>query len=151
MSLRKLLREYVAGQIGQPGEHKKSELASAFLDEHDEEARQYMRDLAERQIAELIKELCDEPDEDPLPIFSGFPRAIAIAPGVVKATTNCTLDDLGTGLQYRQENVDNAQRRLRQYMQSMARFEILRENDAETVGECTERLRNQPPNGGGQP
>lgn len=145
MSLRKMLREYVAEQIAQPGEHKKAELASAFLDENAELAREYLRELAEKRVAELIKELCDEPEADPLPLFRGFPAAIAVAAGVVKATNNCTLDDLGAGLAYREENVRNAQERLAAYGDSMAKFELMRASEAETVGECSARLRKNPP------
>jgi len=145
MSLRKMLREYVAEQIAQPGEHKKAELAAAFLDENADAAREYLRELAERQIASLIKELCDEPEADPLPLFTGFPVAIAVAPGVVKATANCTFDDLGAGLAYREENVRHAQERLNAYRDSMAKFDLMRRRDDETVGQCTERLRANPP------
>lgn len=145
MSLRKMLRAYVAEQIAQPGEHKKAELAAAFLDEHTDAVRDYLRDLAERQVASLIKELCDEPEVDPLPLFTGFPVAIAVAPGVVKATANCTLDDLGAGLTYREDNVRHALERLDAYRDSMAKFDALRRRDDETVGQCAERLRRNPP------
>ncbi len=145
MSLRKMLREYVAEQIAQPGEHKKAELAAAFLDDHAAEAAEYLRELAERQIASLIKELCDEPDADPLPLFSGFPVAISVAPGVVKATSNCTLDDLGAGLAARDDNIRHAIKSRDEYRESMNRFELLRTAETETVGECTERLRANPP------
>lgn len=145
MSLRKILREYVAEQIGQPGEHKKAELAAAFLDNHADLAAEYLRELAEKRVAELIKELCDEPVPDPLPLFAGFPAAIAVAPGVVKATANCGLNDLAAGLEYRRQNVLHAQDRMEKYGESMARFELLRDDEAETVGECAERLRRNPP------
>lgn len=141
----KALRGFVAEQIAQPGEHKRVEMAAAFLDEHSEVAAEHLRDLAERSVARLIKELCDESEADPLPIFSGFPMAIAVSPGVVKATINCTLADLGAGLAYRADNVRNAQDKLRAFRESMARFEALRTGDEETVGECTERLRLQLP------
>lgn len=145
MSLRKQLRAYVAEQIAQPGEHKKAELAAAFLDEHSDLAREYMRDLAEKQVAGLIKDLCDESETDPLPVFSGFPAAIAVAPGVVKATANCNLNDLGAGLEYRRQNLRHAQERLEAYGDSMTKFELLRQAEAETVGECADRLRQNPP------
>lgn len=145
MSLRKMLREYLAERLTQPGEHKKAELAAAFLDDNADLAREYLRELAEKRVAELIKEFCDEQAPDPLPLFSGFPAAIAVAPGVVKATANCDLDDLGAGLAYREENVRHAQDKLRDYRESMNRFELLRTSEAETVGECTERLRSSPP------
>lgn len=143
MSLRKLLRAYLADQLGVPGEHKKAELAAAFLDEHAAEAAAYLRELAERQVAELIKEFCDEPEQEPLPMFAGFPSAIAVAPGVVKATRHCTLDDLGAGLAYRADNVLHAQRRLDEYRESMSRFELLRNSETETVGDCSDRLRRE--------
>ena len=145
MSLRKILRQYVAEQVAKPGEHKKAELAAAFLDEHADLAAEYLRELAEKRVAELIKEMCDEPDVDPLPLFSGFPAAIAVAPGVVKATANCDLNDLGAGLGYREENVRHAQDKLRDYRESMNRFELMRATEAETVGECADRLRRKPP------
>ncbi len=141
----KALRAYATGQIAQPGEHKRQEIADGFLDDNPELAREWMRALASKQIAELIKGLCDQPEADPLPLFSGFPAAIAIAPGVVKATQHCTLDDLGAGLAYRQENVRNARERLKAYGEAMAAFESLRANESETVGECSERLRAQGP------
>jgi hypothetical protein len=147
-TLRKALRTYVAQQVAKPGEHKKAELAASFLDEHDELAREYMRELAERAVADLIKDLCDESDIDPLPIFSGFPAAIAVAPGIVKATSNCLLDDLGVGMNNREENVQNAERKRRAFAESMARYEALRKDELETVGECTERLRLHGPIGG---
>lgn len=140
-SFRKRLREYAIGQISGEGEHKRTELAAAFLADNLDVAREYMQDLAERQIAELIKELCDEPAQDPLPIFAGFPAAITVAPGVVKATENCTLNDLGIGLEYRRKNVSDAQRKLAEYGDAMARFEALRTREDETVGECAQRLR----------
>jgi len=139
-----MLRAYLADQLAEPGEHKKTELASAFLDEHAAEAAAYLRELAERQVAELIKEFCDEPDREQLSLFTGLPVAIAVGPGVVKATNNCTLDDLGAGLAYRAENIRHAQRRLDDYRESMHRFEQLRAGD-ETVGECAQRLRRNPP------
>lgn len=145
MSLRKELRAYVAGELAKPGEHKKAELAASFLDDHRQLAIQYMRELAERQVAELIKELCDEPDADPLPLFSGFPAAIAVAPGVVKATVNCNLNDLAAGLEYRRQNVQHALQRFEEYGDSMAKFELMRSSETETVGECAERLRKNPP------
>lgn len=143
--LRSILRAYVAEQINLPGEHKKSVLAVDFLDTHQDLAREYMRELAEKSIASLIKELCDEPEADPLPIFSGFPAVLAVSPGVVKAIVNCTLDDLTAGLEYRRDNVRNAQDRLRAYSESMARFELLASDKDETVGQCTERIRLQGP------
>lgn len=144
-SFRKKLREYAAVEIEQPGEHKRTEIADAFLEAYPELAREYMRDLALKQIADLIKELCDEPEADPLPLFSGFPAAITVSPGVVKATKHCTLNDLGAGLDYRRENVRHAQERLKAYAESMAKFELLRKAEDETVGDCAERLRKQGP------
>lgn len=141
----KALREFAAGRIAEPGEHKRAEIAEAFLDENTELARSYMRELAGKHVAALIKELCDMPEADPLPLFNGFPRAIAVAPGVVKATANCTLDDLGAGLEYRRDNVRHAQERLKAYGESMTRFEALRATETETVGECSDRLRKQGP------
>lgn len=145
MSLRKKLREYAAEQIAQPGEHKKAEIASAFIDEHTDYIAEYTRELVERYIQGPIKELSDEPQDNPLPLFSGFPTAIAVAPGVVKAAINCNLDDLGAGLQYRSENVRHAQERLDAYRNSMGAFVAMRTSEAETVGECQERLRKQGP------
>lgn len=145
MSLRKKFREFAAEQIAQPGEHKKAEIASAFIDEHSEFIADYTRELLERYMTGLVKELSDEPQDDPLPLFNGFPTAIAVAPGVVKATTNCNLDDLGAGLQYRSENVRHAQDRLDAYRRSMAAFVAMRTAEAETVGECQDRLRKQGP------
>lgn len=145
MSLRKLLREYLADQLAEPGEHKKTELAAAFLDEHADQAQAYLRELAERQVAELIKELCDQPEQDPLPIFAGFPQAIAVAPGVVKATRNCTLDDLGAGLEYRVQNLEHVRQKFEGYRDAMLRFDQLRASETETVGECTDRLRRTRP------
>jgi hypothetical protein len=145
VSLRKKLREFAAEQIAQPGEHKKAEIASSFIDEHTDYIAEYTRELVERYIQGLIKELSDEPQGDPLPLFSGFPTAIAVAPGVVKATTNCNLDDLGAGLQYRSENVRHAQDRLDAYRNSMAAFVAMRTGEADTVGEVQDRLRKQGP------
>lgn len=147
MSLRKKLREYAAEQIGQPGEHKKAEIASAFIDEYGDFIAEYTRELVERYIQSLIKELSDEPQDDPLPLFNGFPTAIAVAPGVVKATVNCNLDDLGAGLQYRAENIRHAQERMDAYRNSMAAFVSVRSSEDETVGECQERLRARGPVG----
>lgn len=144
-SFRKMLRAFAAEQIGKPGEHKRQELADAFLDQNPELAREYMRDLASKHVAGLIKDLCDESGPDPLPLFAGFPAAIAIAPGVVKSTANCTLDDLGAGLSYREQNVRNARERLEAYGRSMEAFVSLRNAETETVGECSERLRRQGP------
>ena len=144
-SFRKTLREYAAGQIAQPGEHKRQEIADQFLDDNPALAAQYMRELAARRVAELIKELCDEPENDPLPMFSGFPRAIAIAPGVVKSAEHCTFDDLGAGLEYRRKNADDVMRKLDAYRDSMAVFVSLRSSETETVGECSARLRKHRP------
>lgn len=139
----KKLRAYAAEQIGQPGEHKRQEIAVAFLDDNPELAGQHMRELASKRVAELIKELCEEPEHDPLPIFSGFPAAIAVAAGVVKSTEHCNLDDLGAGLRYREENLRHARERLDAYDRSMTAFAGLRASEAETVGECSARLREQ--------
>lgn len=138
---RKRLREFAAEQIAQPGEHKRAEIAAQFLDDNPELARAYVRELAERQIATLIKDLCDEPDGHALTLFNGLPTAITVAPGVVKATTNCDLNDLGAGLTFRRENVRNATDRLNRYIESMNRYESLRKSEEETVGAVTERLR----------
>jgi hypothetical protein len=141
----KRLREYASDRINQPGEHKRLAIADAFLDENPELAHQYIRELASKKVADLIKAMCDEPEDNPLPIFNGFPHAITVAPGVVKATANCNLDDLGAGLQYREENVRNARERLKEYADSMTRYEALRSSEVETVGECQDRLRKQGP------
>lgn len=141
----KRLREFARDRINQPGEHKRQEIAEAFLDEFPELAQEYVRELASRKVADLIKEECDAPGADPLPIFDGFPQAITVSPGVVKATVNCTLDDLGAGLQYREENVKHARERLKAYSDSMHRYEALRTAETETVGECQDRLRRQGP------
>jgi hypothetical protein len=141
----KRLREYATDRINQPGEHKRFEIAQEFLNEFPELTQEYVLELASRKVADLIKAMCDEPEDNPLPIFNGFPHAITVAPGVVKATTNCTLDDLGAGLQYREENVKNARERLKAYSDSMHRYEALRTDEAETVGECQDRLRAQGP------
>jgi hypothetical protein len=140
-SFRQTLRAFAVDLISEPGEHKRAEIAATFLDEHADLAKDYIRELAERQIADLVKEMCDEPDQDPLPIFGGFPSAITVGPGVVKATRHCTLNDLGAGLRYRAENVRHAQERLDAYRESMSRFDLLREGPDETVGEVADRLR----------
>lgn len=141
----KTLRAYAADQIAKPGEHKRQEIADRFLDDNPEIAHEFMRALASKQIAELIKSLCDEPEADPLPIFSGFPAAITVADGVVKATEHCVLGDLGAGLENRNENVRHALKKLEAYRDSMAAYESLRGAEDETVGECTKRLREQGP------
>lgn len=147
MSLRKKFREFATGVIAQPGEHKKAEIAAAFLDEHADVVAEYTRELLERYVTGLVKDLSDEPQDDPLPLFSGFPQAIAVAPGVVKATANCNLDDLGAGLQYRAENIRHAQERFDAYRNSMTAYVSVRTSEAETVGECQDRLRKQGPVG----
>lgn len=138
----KTLRTFALDQIGTPGEHKPAQIAAEFLDRNPDLAREYIRELAERRVAELVKDLCDEPAQDPLPLFSGFPAAITVAPGVVKAIDHCNLDDLGAGLAYRADNVRNAQKRLEEYRLSMAKFDMLRERPDETVGELSQRLRD---------
>lgn len=143
----KTLRAFASEEIAKPGEHKRQEIAEAFMDAFPELARDYMRELAGKHINDLIKSQCDLPEADPLPLFSGFPSAITVAPGVVKATKNCTFDDLGAGLDYRQENVRNAQERLEAYKDSMAAFVSMRKTETETVGECSDRLREQGPIG----
>lgn len=142
-TFRKRLREFAAEEIAKPGEHKRQEIADQFLDDNPELAAEYVRELAAKKVAELIKEMCDEPEDDPLPIFNGFPRAITIAPGVVKASEHCTLDDFGAGLDPRLKNIKDAQRRLESYKDSMALFETLRSGAAETLGQCSKRLRAQ--------
>lgn len=141
----KRLRAFAADRISAPGEHKRAEIADAFLDEHPDIAHEYLRELASKKVADLIKDLCDEPDGDPLPIFAGIPAAIAIAPGVVKASANCTLDDLGAGLEYRRQNIRHAQQRFDRYAASMTAYESLRATEAETLGECADRLRLEHP------
>lgn len=144
----KALRAFAAEKIAEPGDHKRREIADAFLDANPELAHEYVRDLAGRKVADLIKELCDERTADPLPLFSGFPVAITVSPGVVKASDQCDLNDLGAGLAYRHENVQHAQKKLDAYRSSMAAFESLRASEVETLGECQERLRKQGQIGG---
>lgn len=140
---RRQLRSYAVGEIGKPGQHNRAELAAAFLDEHQILADSFLRDLAERQVGALIKEMCDEDSNDAqLALFGGFPTAIAIGPGVVKAIKYCTLDDLGAGLIYREQNVLRAQKRLDSYVDSMKLFDSLRQRPDETVGEVAHRLQN---------
>lgn len=146
-TFRKALREFASGQIAQPGEHKRHEIAQSFLDEHPTLAAEYVRELASKQVAELIKELCEESEADPLPIFAGFPLAISIMPGIVKATAQCLLDDLGAGLVAREKNIGDAMRSRDRYRDSMNAYEMLRASEAETVGECAGRLRVQGPVG----
>lgn len=139
------LRAFALDEITKPGEHKRREIADKFLAAHPDLAHEYALELASNQVAKLIKQMCDESGVEVLPIFSGFPAAIVIAPGVVKATANCTLDDLGAGLAYRRENLRHAQERFEEYGRSMAAFVSLRVSDTETVGECEARLRQQGP------
>lgn len=143
MSLRKKVREFAAELISGPGEHKKSEIAAQFLNEHGDYAAEYLRELAEMRVAELIKEMCDEQHKDALPMFAGLPAAIAVAPGVVKATANCTLDDLGAGLENRRQNLQRAAEKFDAYGQSMSAFDRMRNSETETVGQCEARLRKQ--------
>jgi hypothetical protein len=136
------LREFAAAEIAKPGAHGRIELASRFLDEHADLAALFLRSLAEKQVASLIKDLCDEPTNEWQPdLFGGFPAAIVVEPGHVKATAHCTIQDLAAGLSYRKDNVTRAQDKLRAYVDAMALFENLRERDDETVGEVTARLR----------
>lgn len=141
----KALRAFAVDLINQPGDHKRQEIADAFLDAHPELAKDYMRELAVKQVAAQIKDLCDASDADPLPLFSGFPAAITVGPGVVKATRHCVLDDLGAGMEYRLENLRNARARAKAYGEAMTAFEGLRATEVETVGECADRLRKQGP------
>jgi len=141
----KQLRAFASDEISKPGEHKRRQIADKFLAAHPDLAHDYVLELASTQVAKLIKQMCDESGADPLPLFSGFPAAIVIAPGVVKATANCTLDDLGAGLEYRKENLRHAQERFEEYGRSMAAFVSLRASESETVGECQARLREQGP------
>lgn len=143
----KTLRAFAVDLINQPGDHKRNEIADAFLDAYPELAREYMRELAVKQVAAQIKDVCDAAAADPLPLFSGFPAAIAVGPGVVKATKHCVLNDLGAGLEYRMENLRNARARAKAYGQAMTAYEGLRASEVETVGECADRLRDQGPIG----
>lgn len=141
---RQRLREYVAESVAKPGEHRYAELAEQFLADNPELARSYLNDLARTAVAKLTKELCeDSPTDKQMSIFGGFPTAIAIADGVVKATRNCVLNDLGAGLAYRQDNVDRARERLKSYADSMQLYEALRSSDEETVGEVADRVKDQ--------
>lgn len=141
----KQLRAFAVEEIGKPGKHKRREIAERFLDAFPDLAASHLQGLASDHIAKLIKAMCDEATADPLPLFCGFPAAIVIAPGVVKATANCTLDDLGAGLSYREENVRNARDRLEAYGKSMTAFVALRVREDETVGECEKRVREENP------
>lgn len=145
------LREFAVAEIDKPGNHDRTDIADRFLAEHPDLAAAYIRDLAVKKIADLIKDLCDEPaDFGQLKLFGGFPNAIAVADGVVKSTRQCTLDDLGAGLEYRRLNVTRAQDSLRAYGESMAAFEALRVRDDETVGEVADRVQ-QPKDDNNQP
>lgn len=136
------LREFAAAEIAKPGTHTRAELAQRFLDEHADLARTFIRGLAERRVADLIRDLCDEPTTEWQPdLFGGFPAAVVVEPGLVKATANCDLADLAAGEKNREENIRAASHKLRRYRASMASFEALRERDDETVGEVTARLR----------
>ena len=142
---RSRLREFAATEIGKPGSHSYAEIATRFLAEHPLLAEEYVRSLAERQVSQLVKDLCDEPADFGQPdLFGGFPAAITVADGEVKASQNCTIDDLGAGLEYRRQNVRRAQERMASYVRSMQLFDGLKERDDETVGEVAERVKKRP-------
>ncbi len=95
--------------------------------------------LLQRYVGEQLRRLLRRPAG--LTLFPALPVALTVADGVVKAVEHCDLGDLGAGLAYRQENLRRAQDKFNAYVESMARFELLRERDDETVGEVVARLR----------
>lgn len=138
------LREFAVAEIGKPGQHPYAEIAARFLVENPLLAEEYMRQLAGVQVSRLVKDLCDEPADFGQPdLFGGFPAAITVSDGVVKASQNCTIDDLGAGLEYRRQNARRAQERMAAYVRSMQLFDGLRERDDETVGEVADRVKNR--------
>ena len=139
-TFRKSLNAYVDEILATDGEHKRAEIAEAFLDANPELALQEMRHLAERQVDSIIKARCnEEPSEQIALYFDGLPAAVAVAPGVVKAIEFCTPEDIAVGKSSREDNIRDARARLRRYAQGAGRY-LTQRKGSETVGETQRRL-----------
>lgn len=138
------LREFALAKIKEPGDHSRTEIAKAYIAEESKLIAAYVESIVLQKVTDLLKDLFEEPaDFGQLELFNGLPTAITIADGVVKSTDQCTLNDLGAGLEYRRLNIIRAQGKMRAYEHSMAAFAELREREDETLGEVAARLRNR--------
>jgi len=134
------LRRSVTDALAEPGEHSRADLAQAFLAENPELAAAAITNLAEKQVGELIKALCDaEPDDAQMSFFAGLPAAIAVGPGLVKSIEHCDPDDLAIGEEHRKDNITSARGRLKRYRDGVDAY-VKARVDAETVGETAKRL-----------
>lgn len=140
-TFRKRLREYAVKQITEPGTHHRSDIARAFLEENPDLAELAMQELAESAVNRLIGDMCDESAVGPqATLFGGFPAAIAVGEGTVKAIEYCTAEDVEIGYQHRLQNIERARDKAQTYQESRDLFLANRRSDGETVGQVAKRL-----------
>lgn len=139
-SFRQQLNRFITQEMNKGDAVSRQELTERFVKQYPLLVKQKVQELTARGISQEIKNLCESDATDQLPIFDGFPAAVAVERGSVKGIRACDIDDLNLAEEHRMENIKRASQRLTKFRNAKERFQENTVNDDETVGDVTDRL-----------